>query len=493
MSHEFPETETPAPRLQTPQAQDTNDDVTRAMPHAVGPEKSVLSSMLQDPATMLGAAVDCGLTAESFYLPGHTLLFTELLAMDAEGKEIELVALIQRLLDRGLLDRCGGPAALADVFTYAPSAGHFRHHAAIVRDKATLRQLIQVSNETIAAAYEAPEEVAELLDSTEARMLAIRQAGGQDKEASVKQTIDEICATIERRMRGEEGTEGTSTGYPVLDDFGARLKPGEIFVIAARPSMGKTSLMMNIVERVCVDAGIPTSVFSLEMTRQQLIERLIYSRARIVANEVVTGWKPTRGTLQRFQHAAMQVAAAPLTVHDAPAITIGQLRAKARRRNKDRRLGLIAIDYLQLMRSTSQQAKANREREVAEISSGLKSLAKELMVPIIVLAQLNRGPETRTGKSHGKPRLSDLRESGSLEQDADMVGLLYRSSYYAANDDDPVSLPDDGSAELILAKNRNGPTGTAPLTFIPSLMRFESGPPAHEPQEQTRRSRYDDE
>jgi replicative DNA helicase len=254
------------------------------------------------------------------------------------------------------------------------------------------------------------------------------------------------------------------------------LKPGEMFIIAARPSMGKTSFMMNIVEHICIDQQKPSMVFSCEMTTTQIVQRLLFSRARYRLSDLSKGITPSKKDLLNIRRASEEITNAKLFIDDTAGITINDLRAKARRKKRDEDIQLIAVDYLQLMRSLSKQAANSREREIAEISSGLKALAKELSIPVIVLAQLNRGPEGRTG---GKPRMSDLRESGSIEQDADLVGLLYRSAYYA--NDNEERKEEEGVADLNLAKNRNGETGDIPLTFVAPLMRFESGHPAQEP------------
>ena len=279
-------------------------------------------------------------------------------------------------------------------------------------------------------------------------------------------------------LAGEKGSQGISTGYQELDRMSNGLKPGKMFVIAARPSMGKTSLMMNIVEHVCIDQSKPSLIFSCEMSSFQIVQRLVFSRAKFALSKLTRGYAPDKGDLTRIQRAAMEVSNARMFIDDTPGITINEVRAKARRKKRDEGLEFIAIDYLQLMKSRTKQAENSREREIAEISAGIKGLAKELQVPIVILAQLNRGPETRSGKSVGVPRMSDLRESGSIEQDADMVGLLYRSAYYAEDAEEKEA--EAGKAELVLAKNRNGETGHIPLTFIADLMRFESGPPARE-------------
>ena len=460
------------------QAASAVDDVTRALPHALGPEKSLLSSMLQDPQEYIGVAIEEKLTKEHFYLPSHSTLFGFLIELFELGQVVELVSLVQRLLDRGLLDRVGGPSALTDLYTYAPSPGHFRHHLQHVKDKFVLRSIIQNSNEAIAQAYDAPDEVASLLDTVEAKMLAIREGSETNKAITIKQSVDEVFEQFQVLLTGEKGAQGISTGYVELDRMSSGLKPGEMFVIAARPSMGKTSLMMNLVEHICIDLGKASLVFSCEMSAFQLAQRMVFSRARFALSQITRGYKPNKGDLQRIQRACLEIAASNLFIDDTAGISINELRAKARRRKRDENIQFIAIDYLQLMRSRTRQAENSREREIAEISAGIKGLAKELGIPILILAQLNRGPEGRTGKSLGVPRLSDLRESGAIEQDADLVGLLYRTAYYAESQEEKDA--EEGKAELVLAKNRNGETGHIPLTFIANLMRFETGPPAQE-------------
>ena len=454
------------------------EDVTRALPHALGPEKSLLSSMLQDPQEYIGVAIEEQLTQEHFYLPSHATLFGFLIELFEAGNEVELVSLVQRLLDRGLLDRVGGPSSLTDLYTYAPSRGHFHHHLQHVKDKFVLRSIIQNSNEAIAQAYDAPDEVAALLDSVETKMLAIREGSETNKAQTIKQAVHDVIEKFQARLAGEKDAQGISTGFEELDRMCSGLKEGEMFVVAARPSMGKTSFMMNMVEHICLDQGKPSMVFSCEMSAFQLVQRLVFARAKFAMSQLSRGYTPTKSDLQRIQRAALETSGAKLFIDDTAGISINELRAKARRKKRDEGIQFIAIDYLQLMKSRTKQAESSREREIAEISAGIKGLAKELGIPICILAQLNRGPESRAGKSLGVPRMSDLRESGSIEQDADMVGLLYRTAYYAENDEEREA--EAGKAELVLAKNRNGETGSIPLTFIADLMRFETGPPARE-------------
>jgi replicative DNA helicase len=479
MADETPSTPSNFPKTASlQQGAATVDDVTRALPHALGPEKSLLSSMLQDPQEYIGVAIEEKLTKEHFYLPAHSTLFGFLIELFETGQEVELVSLVQRLLDRGLLDRVGGPAALTDLYTYAPSPGHFRHHLQHVKDKFVLRSIIQNSNEAIAQAYDAPDEVASLLDTVEAKMLAIREGSETNRAPTIKQSVEEFSIYFQKLLAGERGASGLSTGFEELDKKSNGLKPGEMFVVAARPSMGKTSFMMNIVEHICIDQAVPSMVFSCEMSAFQLVQRLVFARSKFAMSQLSRGYTPNKGDLQRVQRACLETAQSKLFIDDTPGISINELRAKARRKKRDENIQFIAIDYLQLMRSRTKQAENSREREIAEISAGIKGLAKELHLPILILAQLNRGPEGRTGKSLGVPRMSDLRESGSIEQDADMVGLLYRSAYYAENEEEREA--EAGKANLVLAKNRNGETGDIPLTFIAELMRFETGAPARE-------------
>jgi replicative DNA helicase len=477
MPPEGTEKKNSAPRLQVVNPGDGTSSA-RSLPNATGPEKSVLSSMMQDSATHIGKSVEEHLTPEHFYLPAHGTLFKLMLELYEKGKPIELVSLTQTLSDRGLLENIGGPSELTSIYTSAPTAAHFEYHLEIVKAKYLLRSVIASCTESITGAYEEPEDVQGFLDEVEQKVFAIKEGSEVQGELKARDLIGEVLEMIEQFAAGERGMQGISTGYPDLDEMSNGLKPGEMFIIAARPSMGKTSFMMNIVEEVSVNQGIPSLVFSCEMTAQQIVQRVLFARARFALSNLKPGFQLTRGELQRIQQAAKELMDAPLFIDDTPSITIGDVRAKARRKKRDEDIQLIAIDYLQLMRSKSRQAESSREREISEISAGLKGIAKELQIPVIVLAQLNRGPEQRGGT----PRMSDLRESGSIEQDADMVGLLYRQEYYndsVNKDDDDDQEDNEGIAELVIAKNRNGPTGNLPLTFIKELMRFESR--AHSP------------
>ena len=452
----------------------SSDDVTRSLPHSLGCEKSTLSTLLQFPHEFIPLAIEEKVTAEHFYLPSHMTLFGVLIDLFNAGKEIELVSLIQRLLDRGLLDRCGGPANISDIYTYAASPTSFRHHVAELRDKFVARSIIQISNKYIAAVYDAPEEVLATLEEMEREIMQIRDMDAAEKAQSVKEAADIVLDKFQAELRHDPSARGISTGFDELDRVTGGLKPGEMFVIGARPSVGKTALLMNIAERACVDAGIPTLVFSAEMTTEAITKRMMFSRARFALGELSRGYEPNKGDLQRIQRATLEIANAKLFVDDSSGPTISYIRAKARRMKREHNIGLIGIDYLGLIKSLSKQSQFSREREISEISAGVKGMAKDLGIPVILLAQLNREVEKRTGKGSktARPRMSDLKDSGSIEADADIIGLLSREAYQGEGEDEG-----NGVACLDLAKNRNGATGPIPLTFVADLMRFESGRP----------------
>ena len=466
----------------------TADDVTRALPHALGPEKSALSTILQDPQEFVPVAIEEGLTDRHFYLPAHSILFGAVTTDFAAGLEIELVSLIQRLIDRGLLDRVGGPAALGDIYTYAPSPGHFRHHIRELRDKFISREIIRVSNEASAAVFDAPENVQETLEHLEREVMAIRDTDASERPQTVSKAAAVVIEKFQAELRHDPASKGISTGFEELDRMTNGLCAPELFVIAARPSVGKTSFMMNIVEHACIEASTPTLVFSAEMSTEAVIKRLIFSRARFALSQLSRGYVPNKGDLQRIQRATQEVASARLHIDQKSGPSINYIVAKARRMKREHGIELIAIDYLQLLKSTSKQAQFSREREIAEISAGLKGLAKDLSIPIILLAQLNRDIEKRAGSGDkkAKPRLSDLRESGAIEQDADIIGFLSRDDYQSDE------AGGDGQACLDIAKNRNGPTGPVHLTFIADLMRFETGQARQQNTEPTKpASRWD--
>ncbi len=453
------------------------------MPQAPGVEKSVLSMMCIDPTNIVGMCVAEGMTGDYFYVPAHRILWEIFRLRYEKGVMIDPTSVAQELTDRKQLESVGGFAGLNDIFSFTTTTALFRLHYETLKEKYILRSIILTANRASEGAYAGEAEVEALLDQTEQEVLQIRQSAAKGEEWSLKADIKQAVTNFERMMNSGGEILGISTGYPKLDRMINGMKPGELFVIAARPSMGKTSFLLNIVEHLVLELKKPVLTFSCEMPSVQLVERLLYARSGVSKQKLLA----QKGALapedmKRIKHAVRELQASKLIIDDTAAISISELRAKARRVLREHPdLCAIGIDYLQLMRSHTKQAQNSREREIAEISGGLKSLAKELRLPIIVLAQLNRGPENRAGKNKGTPMMSDLRESGAIEQDADMIGLLYRSAYYAEDDEQREEVGTD--ANLALAKNRNGPTGDVPLTFQAELMRFSTRIPREDDEE----------
>lgn len=443
------------------------------MPQATGVEKSMLAMMAIDPVNILSRCISDGMTSEYFYAPAHRILWEIFRARYDKGVGIDPTSVAQELQDHHQLEAVGGHAGLMDVFSYATTTALYDQHFSILKEKYIRRSIILTSNKAADAAYRQEGEIEDLLDQTEQDVLHIRQSAAKGEDWSLKADIQSAVDNLERMMSSGGDILGIPTGFEKLDRMINGLKGGELFVIAARPSMGKTSYLLNIIEHLILDQQKPVLCFSCEMPSVQLVERLLYARSGVSKAKLQNNKRGsiTKEDMKRLSNAIVELQKSRLIIDDTAAISISELRAKARRVQREfPELAAIGIDYLQLMRSHTKQAQNSREREIAEISGGLKSLAKELNLPIIVLAQLNRGPENRTGKNKGAPMMSDLRESGAIEQDADMIGLLYRKKYYAESDEEREEIGDD--ATLILAKNRNGPTGDVPLTFTPELMRF---------------------
>ena len=445
---------------------DTPDALKRSLPHAIDVERRLLSSMIYDPNEFLGRAAEMHLQPDHFYKQAHAQIYQVMMDMIDKGEVIDMTLLIQKLSDRDILENVGGRAELVDLASSEPLHSNFNAYLDLVKDKAVLRKVIHTCSSSISDAYEDPEVVSEFLDQFEQSVFDIKEDNETKSDSMARDFLPEISELLEAYASGKkDGLEGIDTGFNKLNSLSNGLKPGEMFIVAARPSMGKTSFMMNIVEHVAVTNKIPTLVFSCEMPSKSIVQRLLFTRAEIPMNRLRPGLKLTKNEIVNFKQAVADLTEAPLYIDDTPSLPISDLRAKARRKKRESDIQLIAVDYLQLMRCTSKQAQGSREREIAEISAGLKAVAKELEVPIIVLAQLNRGPENRGGT----PKMSDLRESGSIEQDADMIGLLYRQAYYKEGEEKE---EDNGDSELVLAKNRNGSTESIYLTFKKELMQF---------------------
>jgi replicative DNA helicase len=405
-----------------------------------------------------------------FYDLRHQTIYENLSAMYDAREAIDVITLQQRLKDKQLLEQIGGIAYLSQLQDSVPSAANLSYYLEIVQEKFLLRRMIATCTEVVGRVYDYEGDVETLLDEVEQDILRINESRAQSSTASVKELVGKAILTVENYF-GRQGTlNGLGTGFPDLDRMTDGLHGSEMIVIAARPSMGKTSLAMNIVEYVVLEQNLSAGVFSLEMSAESLVLRMLCSIARVNLRSIREGFM-SEADFPKLTSAAGRLAKAKLLIDDSAGLSILDLRARARRMHQQHGVKLFVVDYLQLLHSTSRRSQDNRQQEIADISSGIKALAKELKVPVLVLSQLNR--ELEKDKSR-KPRLSDLRESGAIEQDADVVGLLYKPS--AGDDDDGVQTEEaDGlPVNLLIAKQRNGPTGDINLTFLKSYTRFES-------------------
>jgi replicative DNA helicase len=454
----------------------SSQDIHRTLPHSVEAEQGVLGSMLISPREIIAECVE-KINDQYFHVPAHQTIFSVLVEIWNAGTGIDLITFTQVMRDRNLLEMVGGVAAITNLFTFVPTAANVTYYLEIVRDKYILRQIIAAATESVRRAYEEQDEVQNLLDEVETKILAVGEDRFKAALPTMKEQVMDAIEAIEKLYENRGAITGIATGFAVLDQMTSGLHPAEMIVIAARPSMGKTAFAMNIAEHVAIQGQKAVAIFSLEMSAQQLVQRLLCARARVNVKKVRDGFLGERD-FSTLTSAASKLAESKMFIDDTAGLSILELRAKSRRLKAKHNIQLIVIDYLQLLRSTSRRGQDNRQIEISEISSGIKALAKELNIPILVLAQLNRNPENRTGDSKGRPRLSDLRESGSIEQDADLVGLLVREEYYADTDEERNDA--QGKADLIIAKQRNGPTGDVPLTFIKEYTRFEDRAPDRE-------------
>lgn len=444
--------------------------VDRLPPHSPEAEQGVLGCILLSPNDAMGECLEkLKAGAEVFYDLRHQTIFALLAQMYDAREAIDLITLQQRLKDRQLLEQVGGLTYLASLPDKVPSAANLSYYLDIVREKHLLRKMISVCTGVVGRVYDYEGQVDTLLDEVERDVLRISESRVQEHANTIKDLVKKAINTIEDYHQRQGMLTGIATGFPDLDRMTSGLHGGEMVVIAARPSMGKTSLAMNIAEHVAVELKLPVGVFSLEMTSESLVLRMLCSRSRVNLRNVREGFLAERD-FPKLTGAAGTLASAPLFIDDSGGLSILQLRAKARRMFQQYGIKLFVIDYLQLLHSTSRRAE-NRQQEIADISNGIKALAKELNVPVIVLSQLNRELEREKNR---KPRMSDLRESGAIEQDADLIGLLYKPN---ADDDEaaaPAAEEDAVPVNLLIAKQRNGPTGDVSLTFLKPYTRFES-------------------
>jgi len=438
----------------------------RVLPNSVDAEMAVLGAMLLSPAEA-GSQARERLDETNFYYAAHQVIFREVAGLQDALAAVDAVTLSQRLQDKGLLEEIGGAAFLADLVTRVPTTANVDHYIDIVWEKHLLRKLINAAHDIISKSFDEQDDVKNWIDEVEQQIFSINSEKTATGAKPTKLLVREAMTSIEKMFENRGAISGLSTGFRDLDKQISGMHPGTMFVIAARPSMGKTALAMNIAESVAIDQGRPVGVFSLEMSSEELVKRMLCSRGAVNLRALHDGF-PKEKDHAALTTAASELVKAPMYIDDTPSLAVNQLRARARRLHSQYGIELLVIDYMQLMRAPSRRADQSRQVEVADISSGVKALAKELKIPVIVLSQLNRQPEAR---DDGKPRLSDLRESGSIEQDADIVGLLVRPEVY--EDDIEAREQLKGKATLYIAKQRNGPTGDVPLTFRNEFTRFE--------------------
>ena len=435
----------------------------RMPPQNVDAEKSVLGAVLLDKNAVIKIA-DV-VTSVDFYDDNHGIIFEAMLTLFEKRRPIDIVTLTEQLDSEGQLTQVGGAGYLADIVNATPSAANIVHYAQITRDKAILRRLIEAASGITELGFDEDADISSTLDKAEQSLFAVSQKFMKDKFIPIKDVLTEAFDRIDKIHKDKESgaLRGVPSGFRDLDGLTAGLQKSDLIIIAGRPSMGKTAFALNIAEHVAIEAKIPVGVFSLEMSKEQLVDRLLSSQAGVDSWKLRTG-NLTDEDFPRIGYAMGVLSEAPLFIDDSAGANVMEIRAKARRLQMEHGLGLVIIDYLQLMEGRARSGnEANRVQEISEISRSLKGLARELNVPVIALSQLSRAVEQRPDK---RPQLSDLRESGSIEQDADIVMFLYREDYYDPDTDKK------GITEVLIKKHRNGPTGHVELYFTPEQMRF---------------------
>ncbi len=438
-------------------------DSLRVPPHSLEAEQSVLGGLMLDNSAW-DTVADL-VTEGDFYRHDHRLIFRAVSTLCARGEPVDVVTVSEWLEQHKELDKAGGLAYLAEIANSTPSAANIKAYATIVRERSVLRQLIHVGTEIGNAAFNTEgRDCAQLLDHAEQMVFRIAEQGrpNQNNFRPIRDLLVDVTDRIDKLYHQDTPYTGVPTGFTDFDERTSGLQSSDLVIIAGRPSMGKTSFAMNIAEHAAIKSRVPVAVFSMEMPGEQLVMRMLSSLGRIDQHRVRTG-RLNDEDWPRLTSAMSILSEAPLFIDDTPALNPTELRARARRIKRDHGLGLIVIDYLQLMQVPG--TKENRTNEISEISRSLKALAKELQVPVVALSQLNRGLEQRPNK---RPVMSDLRESGAIEQDADLITFIYRDEVYHEDS------PDKGIAEIIIGKQRNGPIGTVRLTFLGPYTRFEN-------------------
>ena len=435
--------------------------IDKIPPQNIEAEMAVLGSMLLD-QDAISQAIEL-LDADCFYKEANKKIYSAVINLYDQSKAVDMVTLIEELRRSNCLDEVGGPTYITNLTLNVPTSANIVHYAKIVKEKMLLRNLISAATQIASKCYDATQDVDRLVDKAEQIIFEVSSKKVETRFTQIKEVIRNSIETIDNLYQRKENITGISTGFRDLDIKTAGLQPSDLIVVAGRPSMGKSALASSIAEHVGVIEKMPVAFFSLEMSKEQLVQRMLCSHARVDAHKVRTGFL-SQADWPRLVSAAGKLSEAPIYIDDAPTVTALELRAKARRLKAQFDIKLIVVDYLQLMQGHLAKAD-NRQQEISEISRSLKALARELSVPLIAISQLSRAVEQR---SDHRPQLSDLRESGAIEQDADLVLLLLREEYYNPTEENK------GIAEVIIAKQRNGPTGSLSLAFLGEYMKFEN-------------------
>src|SRR4051794_13788196 len=439
----------------------------RRPPYSEDAEQAVLAAMLIDQDAVMRAVEVVDDTM--FYAERHRRLFRAMISITERGSVVDPLTLADELSRKAELESAGGKDYIGFLVDAVPTAANVEYHARIVKEKALLRRLIEVSTEIVGEAFRGGQTADELLDLAEQKIFQVAQQRTSEGFSRIKELLWPTMERIEAIHAGGESVTGIASGFNDLDDLTSGFQPSDLIIVAARPSMGKTAFTLNIAQHAAIEKQKKVAFFSLEMSKESLVQRMLTAEARIDAQKLRKGMLRD-DDFPRLARAAGILSSAPVWIDDTPGITLLEMRSKARRLKAEGGIGLVIVDYLQLMQGPSNSE--SRQQEVSQISRGLKALAKELNVPVVALSQLSRAPEQRTGDNK-RPQLSDLRESGAIEQDADLIMFLYRQEFYDGPvDKDGNSL--EGKAEVIVGKQRNGPTGIVNLFFQKQFTRFEN-------------------
>ncbi|HUF64668.1 MAG TPA: replicative DNA helicase [Gemmatimonadaceae bacterium] len=441
----------------------------RQPPWSEDAEQAVISAMLMDADAIMRATEHVDDTM--FYKEGHRRIVRAIITIADRGDVVDPLTLSDELARRDELRIAGGKEYIGYLVDAVPTSANIEYHARIVREKALRRRLIETSTAIISDAFQSPRSAPELLDEAEHRIFEVNQGRGREGFTRIKELLWPTMERIETLQRSGQGLTGVPSGFKDLDDLTAGFQPSDLVIIAARPSMGKTAFVLNVAQNAALDHTVPVAVFSLEMSKESVVQRLLTAEGRVDAQRLRKG-KLQDEEFVRLGRAAGLLSQAPIWIDDTPGMNLLELRSKARRLKMEAKIQLLVVDYLQLMQGPSAE---NRQQEISAISRSLKALARELEIPVVALSQLSRAPEQRAGEGK-RPQLSDLRESGAIEQDADLVMFIYRQEMYDGPvDKDGNSL--EGRAEIIVGKQRNGPTGMVNLHFNKSYTRFENYSP----------------